>query len=270
MALQPIKDINEYKRIKESLKERFSMDRTGDENLFRELTKLFQPLINTQTQNQQQTVKAIKDSQDSNSAALLPMAIELQRRNDQLGMLSEQPFNQLPIDQLSDQSPKFIIDLDAHLNETDIENLQDMNLELPSEVFKNKTIGKNLEIIKTKNKSLGQKLGKASKITEKERDILSSQKDTLATYRQLLIGLGGATQFVSTPKKSGKGIKNDVIFYPNVDDLCSRLVLLDSAKQAGNTGLDNTINSILDELLRVNAIDKDTYNTIYKNIFHII
>ena len=46
------------------------------------------------------------------------------------------------------------------------------------------------------------------------------------------------------------------------------LVLLHAAKQAGNNGLNNNINSILDELLRINAIDKNEYNVLYNAIFH--
>ena len=78
--LRPVKDIGEYKRQKDALRDRFENERTGDQELFREQTKIFQPLINTQ----QQTVKAIKDSQDVNRAAitnaLLPVVRELERR----------------------------------------------------------------------------------------------------------------------------------------------------------------------------------------------
>ena len=80
-------------------------------------------------------------------------------------------------------------------------------------------------------------------------------------------------QFVSTPKKAGNGLRGriggfDVIYYPSIDDLCVKLTQLVAAKQAGHNGLDNNINSILDELLRVQEIDKDEYNILYKNIFH--
>jgi len=53
--------------------------------------------------------------------------------------------------------------------------------------------------------------------------------------------------------------KSDVIFYASVDDLCSKLTELYAARKAGNTGLNNVINSILDELLKVQAISKDDY-----------
>jgi hypothetical protein len=162
-------------------------------------------------------------------------------------------------------SPVIKINLDADLNETDIENLQDMSLELPSVVFNNKNIEDTLERIKTENRSIGQKLGKSQTINDKEKLIYTSRKKTLEIYKQKIQGLEGARQFV------GKGLKKiDVIYYSSIDDLCSKLAELYAAKQAGNNGLDNRINSILDELLKVNAISKNEYDNLYKNIFSII
>ena len=275
MPLQPVKDINEYKRLKETLRDRFEAERTGDQKLFREQTKILEPLINTQ----QQGTKAIKDNQDVNatavSNALVPLTRELQRRNDQVDMLSEQPFYQQQLPPITQMSPEYLkVDLDIGLNETDKENLQDLSFELPSVVFRDKTIGETLDKIKTENRIIGQKLGKGQKasLTARDKDIYVSQRKTLENYRVILEGLEGAKQFVSTPKKSGKGLKKtelliDTIYYPNIEDLCLRLIQLDAAKQAGNTGLDNRINAILDELLRVEAICKKDYNNLYKNIF---
>ena len=252
MTLQPVKDISEYKRLKETLKDRFENERTGDQDLFREQTKILQPLINTQ----QQTVKAIKDSQDASSTAitnaLLPVVRELERR-EQADSLMEQPFYREELPAIAPISPDIVkIDLDANLNEIDRENLYNMSFELPSVVFKNKTVEETLEKIKTENRSIGQKLGKAAKLKPHKTEAYSSRKNTLETYKQIIEGLQGAKQFVSTPKKRGKGLKNkivDAIYYPSVDDLCVKLIELKAAKKAGNTGLDNTINSILDELL---------------------
>src|SRR5580698_9637425 len=75
MPLQPVKDMEEYKRVKDALRERFEVERTGDQDLFREQTKTLQPLINTQ----QQTIKAIKDGQDSNSMAITNDIVQLAR-----------------------------------------------------------------------------------------------------------------------------------------------------------------------------------------------
>jgi hypothetical protein len=263
--LQPVKNIDEYKRIKETLKNRFESERTGEQSLFIEQSKILQPLIKPLISTQEQTIKAIQDSGTKD------LARELQRRNDQIDLLSQQPFyfDPLPAIQTSSPMKDYIkIDLDFDLNETDKENLQDMSFALPSEVFKNKQIEETLDRIKTENRSIGQKLGRGSDATEKEKEIYTSRKKTLEIYRHKIQGLEGAKQFV------GKGLRTrktpDVIFYPSVDDLCSKLAELYAAKQAGNNGVDNRINSILDELLRVRAVSKDEYDHLYKNIFSII
>ena len=301
MTLQPVKDLSEYKRIKEALRDRFEAERTGDQDLFREQSKIFRPLINTQ----QQTVKAIKNSENTNATtlanALVPFTRELQKRNEQVDMLTEQPFYQqeLPAPEnlalvtpggLSSSilSPEIMnVDLDAGLNETDKENLEDMSFELPSKVFKNKVIEETLEKIKIENRSIGQKLGKGpagQKVDAKEKAVYHSQRQTLEKYKQIINSLEGAKQFVSTPKKAGKGLEvrgrtggkargnpqTDVIYYHNMEDLCHRLSQLHAAKQAGNNGLDNSINSILDELLRIKAINKDEYDILHKNLFYNI
>ena len=120
----------------------------------------------------------------------------------------------------------------------------------------------------------------------------------MSIYKPKIDGIAGAQQFVKSPRSksesgeprdkssgaTGNGLKNaalakrgaaladggngaDVIYYNSVDDLCSRLELLCAAKRAGNTGLNNNINSILDELLNKNAIDKTEYNNLFSQIF---
>src|SRR5271169_3186200 len=78
MSIVPVKSIEDYKRIKETLRERFESDRTGDQDLFRQQTKVLQPLIDTTTTTQQEalsTLKAIKESQNETNR-------ELQRTQD--------------------------------------------------------------------------------------------------------------------------------------------------------------------------------------------
>ena len=129
--LQPIKNFDEYKRIRESLRERFDTERTGDQYLFREQSKILQPLIKPLISSQQHTIKAIENNND-----MTALTKELQRRNDQVDLLSQQPFYLDPLSSIMPQtsSPVIKIDLDVDLNETDRENLQDMSLELPSVV----------------------------------------------------------------------------------------------------------------------------------------
>jgi len=43
--LQPVKDINKNMGIKNTLRDKFDAERTGDQHLFVEQSKLLQPLI---------------------------------------------------------------------------------------------------------------------------------------------------------------------------------------------------------------------------------
>src|SRR5271165_4767913 len=193
MSLVPIKSIEVYTKIKETLRNRFESERTGDQDLFVQQTKVLQPLINattTPTSTQKEsltTLKALQENQNITNQ-------ELQRRNElaqqQMQALAAaaaaepsfmtQAFSspQASAPQASAAGEPTIINLNANLNETDIENLQDLSLELPSEVFKNKTIEEVLERIKTENRSIGQLVGTKSKLTEKEKEIKKSQHET--------------------------------------------------------------------------------------------
>src|SRR5271156_1857710 len=127
----------------------------GEQDLFREQSKIFQPLINTQ----EKTSKAIKDGQDINATAvsnvLLPFTSELQRRSEQVDMLTEQPFYHQELPPITPVSPEFMnLDLDAGLDETDRENLEKPISEkiwvLNYQVwfFKTKQLKKLLKILK--------------------------------------------------------------------------------------------------------------------------
>ena len=95
---------------------------------------------------------------------MLPVVRELERR-EQADSLMEQPFYREELPAIAQASPDIVkVDFDANLDEIDRENLQDMSFELPSVVFKNKTVEETLEKIKTENRSIGQKLGKESKL----------------------------------------------------------------------------------------------------------
>jgi hypothetical protein len=290
MPLQPVKDINEFLSIQNVLKKKFEAEKTGAQTLLLDQTKLFKPLINVQNESAKAIQDKIVASQDITSNALIPFTRELQRRNDQVDLLNEQPFFNQELPAVTDRAPdEFIkVDLDAGLNETDIENLELMSSELvnkkvlvfdlPSVVFAKGTIQETLTNIKSKKRSLGQKASDspAGKKTDANmKQMYASQIKTLDKYRESILGLEGAKQFVSTPKKSGTGLKrgrpfkqqSDVIFYNHPNELLEKLALLVTAKQSGNTGLDNTINSILDELQKKNIIIKDEFDTLFKNIF---
>ena len=154
--LQPVKDIIEYKRIKRALKERFETEQSVEQSLFREQSKMLQPLIKPLISSQEQTVKAIQ------SSGTQELARELRRRNDQVGTSAQQPyyFDSVPsITAPQTSSPKkdyIKINLDSDLDETYLGNSQEMSFELPSLVSKNKQKAETLDKIETENRSSGQ------------------------------------------------------------------------------------------------------------------
>jgi len=306
MTLQPIKDIREYKRLKQTLQTRFEFDKTGEQNLFEDQTRILKPLLDASMQ-QQDATKNIQKQLVANQNSADVFTKELQRRNDNQDLLMEQPFFQsdLPNKAIEDRldgslgevpkipgvtTPHKIIDLDRGLSSADKFNLMDMSLDAPSEVFKNNTADAMLEKVKTFNRSIGQCLRIGSESTPNRIEKCKSRKKTLSIYKPKIDIIAGAQQFMKSPRSksesgepkdksnvaTGSGLRNaalangsaaDVIYYNSVDDLCSRLELLCAAKRAGNTGLNNNINSILDELLNKNAIDKTEYNNLFSQIF---
>jgi hypothetical protein len=187
----------------------------------------------------------------------------------------------IPIAPVSSRRDIIKVNLDEQLDQQDLDNLKDMKLPLPSKVYETDTISQTLNKVKTHNKSIGQYsgIGPSSKSISKDaKTALESQKNTLKKYKTLIENTESAKKLIGTrktDKKTGTGFNSnampsthEISFYSSVDDLCNRLALLCAAKQAGNNGLNNNINSILDELLRINAVDKNKYNHLYSNIFN--
>jgi len=278
-------DINYYKQQRDYLRKYFENEKTGEQDLLYEQTKLFQPLINSQTEIKDR----ITESQNATSNMLVPFTQEIQRRNDLVETSQYLPFYNAPLEletaklnvpQSTPEKPTIYVDFDKDLNITDRENLQDLSLHLPSKVQQAGSFEQTLKTIKLKNQEIGQYLGKASKKEEREKIVYESQKQTLKKYKNIIKNLQGAEPFVT---KTGKGVRNlcklkrargrpkkhpDVIVCNSVDELVYKLREFITAKEAGNTGLDNYIISILDELLRIKAISKDYYDNVHKNIFN--
>ena len=258
---------NEYAKIREEAKKHFLAKKTGDQDLFTEQSKLYKPII--------QSTKELEKSLTSGQHELIEQIVPALRRRN---------LPQLEFDEHSSPIAKpaiKTIDLDGELlNDTHRENLQDMSLELPSEAYATNNIENALKKINKTNRSLGQYLGTNSKKTEKEKEVYLSQKQTLQIYEKKIKALAESMQF---EVKEGEGLKKkklvklkrgkgrpkkypDVIYYKKPDQLIEKLSEYCAGKQAGNTGLDSYINSILDELLEIKAISRDDYDKIYENI----
>src|SRR6266536_1687395 len=267
-----------YKEQRDALRRRYEVQKTGDQTLFTEQSKLFKPLIEVQKETSKAIGNKITTSQESLSNVLVPFTRELRKKNEQV-----EAFQNLPYYGIEEKPGDIIqVNLDAELlGETHRKNLQDLNLDMPSEVQEKGTTEEVLQSIKTKNRELGQFLGKASTKSPQEKEIFKSQRETLQIYRESILALKGAKRFT---EKSGQGVRRrklckmkrsrgrprkypDTIVYKNPNKLCEKLNELVTAKEAGNTGLDNSINSILDELLKIKSINKDEYDKLFKTIF---
>ena len=57
-----------------------------------------------------------------------------------------------------------------------------------------------------------------------------------------------------------------MIYYNDPNDLVDRLQLLVASQEAGNTGVNNDISDIIDELLKKAYISKDVAIKLYNNL----
>ena len=277
-------DVAKFKQARDEAKRYFEVQKTGDQSLYIDQTKLFQPLIDTTRETSKAIQEKIGTDHKELENALVPFTAQLRRRNEQVEALQNLPFYTQEIEPVGQSTPKkkediLTYNLDKMLNETDKENLQDMSLELPSKVMGNENFEQVLSTVERLNRRYGQFTGKASTKDQKEQEIYKSRIHTLEKYKQSLLEQKPTLKYKikkgegRVKLKRGRGrprIRPVTILYSTPDELVKKLEEYISAKHAGNTGLDEIIISILDELLEKNHIDKNCYNKIYKNIFPII
>lgn len=322
MTLQPVRSIREYKRLKESLKGQFERERTGEQGVYEEQRRLFQPLINSNEEN-------AKKNRYTN-ASFLPITEaaenvtrELKRRNDRVDMLAELPFfaqeqgnAAITFQEGKVQKRKrtetkqglISVDLDKYLGKSDRKALGEMGMPLPSEAYERGEVEEVLRKIKRTKNSLVQKTSRVSKAIPADKEAYEKQKASLGVLETHLQGIKKALVFVSSPRKEaegaptlssgraaavqsnkqildpgsaqasttgskGSGLRKrkgrvvDVVFYRSARELGKRLALLAAAKRAGNNGVENEINAVLDELLRIKVLTKERYDSLYREIY---
>ena len=183
------------------------------------------------------------------------------------------------LDPVKSRTDEVVLDLDKSLDEVDKENLMHLNLLLPSEILFNRNkIKEVLEKIEKYNRSIGQHLSQINKSKKDPGQIKAyeSQQATLKKYKEAVEALSKGEKF-----RTGEGLKKRVrlkksrgrpkgcqtIYYRTPEDLVYKLDEYITSKDSGNTGLDDIIIDILDELLSIKAINKPDYDTIFKNNF---
>ena len=83
---------NKYKQQRDEIQRRFEAERTGDQTLFIDQSRILKPLIEVQKETSKSIQDKIEAGQDTTSNALIPFTRELQRRNDQVETLQNLPF----------------------------------------------------------------------------------------------------------------------------------------------------------------------------------
>src|SRR2546426_4158443 len=196
--------IEYYKQQRDFLKQRFEAEKTGDQTLSTERSKLFKPLIETQKEASKAIQDKIATSQDSN--VLVPFTRVLEKRNDQLETLQDLPYYNIQqgIEDVPQSTPQstpqksktVFVDLNTGQNATDLENLEDMKFLTPNEVREDGNINEVLRKIKSKNASLGQYLGAKSKHSDKEKTGFKSQQETLAKYKEAIVDIKRSEKYI--------------------------------------------------------------------------
>jgi hypothetical protein len=101
-------------------------------------------------------------------------------------------------------------------------------------------------------------------LTKKFSKTRKYSKNAIETFKKLSV-LAGVSLCNGRCSKS-KMLSGGAIFYNDPNDLVNRLNLLAASKQAGNTGVNNEISDIIDELLSKSYISKDLAVALFNKI----
>ena len=155
----------------------------------------------------------------------------------------------------------------------DTDVLMKYGFPLPSDIYENYSgdeIDDVIEKVNKKLKSIGGFTTRSKKRREKGKlSTLERETKALQDYKDRLNLIVRGTSLLTGKGRRKKKPKNRVKinWYKTPDELCERLQLLISSKEAGNEGLeiDNEIVEILKNLLNEGFITKKQYKSIYNN-----
>ena len=141
-------NVKDYERVKNNVKNMFIEQKLGSQQSYLDQSKLFKPITDTTKEVTKNLENKITSERENFNTTMIPMFNELTRANDQREALLQLPYYSTEIPESSTiktSTPKrkdVIIDLDQDFNETDRENLQDLSLPLPSEVYQSNELDK--------------------------------------------------------------------------------------------------------------------------------
>jgi hypothetical protein len=272
-----------FKLAKDALKKKFEDIKTGEQTQYEDMSKLYKPLIDNEKVLSKVLQDKLVENKEAISNVLVPFTQQLEKRNELQESFQSLPFygEQQGIADAPHSTPRKqkvdIIDLNKHLNDTDVEILQSLSFDLPDTLYKSGPKPEDLDIIFKQIKSQNRSNGQLNKV--KHPELYEQTKTALTKYKKALETIQGGKEYIV---KSGEGIKKlckqkqkrgrpkkytSPVIYINENDLCIKLSELVQAKQAGNTGLDNTIIACMDKMLEIKVININVYNKLFKNFF---
>ena len=147
-----------YKATRDALRKRFEDEKTGEQSIYESVSRHYKPLIDTQKQSTKTIQDQLRQNTGAMSEVLVPFVQQLQKRQDLQDTLQGLPFYPPGVEYQSTPRKRVVdVDFDAGLNESDIENLHNMSLDRPSNVYrKGVDLDDILDRIKSENKSNGQ------------------------------------------------------------------------------------------------------------------
>ena len=144
-------DINNYTKLKNEVKEMYLNDKLGNQQSYADQQKLFEPIIDTAKTTTKTLAEKIVDNKQNLQNILVPFTEQLMRANEQREAIQAMPFYDSLIAESTPKKerPIITVNLDKNLDETDLENLQDLSLTPLSVVYEKKEIEETLKKIAT-------------------------------------------------------------------------------------------------------------------------
>ena len=185
-------DPSTYSKVKNEVKEMFRDEKVGKQQTYENQSELFKPIINSTKE------VALDEKQSLNaqlrSASSLMKNILAHRDNEQRLALRQAIQDMSGLSDVftepKESTPKAPrVDLNKGFDQSDIENLQDLSLPLPHEVFFNiDEIPEILKEVTSKIKTLAQEFREdiLTKKSEGEKKMYQSQRNTFDKYKRRL------------------------------------------------------------------------------------
>ncbi len=264
----------DYLETKDRVKQKFFLQNMGEADYQEDARKIFKPITDNQTETAEKITKTQQEITDTIKQEI-PKALTY-------AISKALPSSEVPaIDQAislgspEKSSPKIDKSIEYFMNNVD----KNLNLDtitkysFPSvsdligdpnnpnlDDMKNILSSKNQQgsITNQKNKITRKINNKRTPISDVDKATLHQEYEELVTYGKQV---NNAYKFFNNIVKGqginkGLGKGQGINYYHDPIQLYNRLALLVASKDAGNTGVQNEISEIIDELLETRVIDK--------------